>query len=176
MYGGKLHNFRRKCGGKEHRLPLFWHHREYALYLRQKAHVEHAVGFVQNEYVCERKRDGLLQKVVIEAAGGCDYNVRVGLNLSYLVAHRVATDYKCGAQVGGLSYLMQCLFNLVGKLTRGQEYKPAASRPGQALQKRDAEGQGLSRAGLRHADNILALYSGRYCHLLYWSRGFKITG
>jgi hypothetical protein len=45
----ELFHFGGEGRGEQHRLPLFRHGFDDSFYIRQKTHVEHAVGFIQNQ-------------------------------------------------------------------------------------------------------------------------------
>ncbi len=68
---GKPGDFLRHGGGKEQRLPFFAQHRNDALDVVNEAHVEHAVGFVENQDFDLVERHGALIDEVEQAAGRC---------------------------------------------------------------------------------------------------------
>ena len=131
---------------EEHRLARLRHPADDAIDLRLEAHVEHAVGLVEDEDLHAVERDGLPLEQVVEAARGRDEHVGVARALRLSVQGNAAVDGRDRDPVR--RDRLQLAADLGGELTGRNEHD--RSRPTiaglDALDDRDREGQRLARA------------------------------
>ncbi len=165
---GERHDLARHGGREEQGLTLLWQHPDYPAHVMDEAHVEHAVGLVQDEHLKGVEPDVALIEQVEQPARRRDQDVdaaRQCLDLRHLPdaaehdglaqARMAAIGGEAGADLGR---------ELAG---RGEDQDPAglgagAPRHGrETLQDRQHEGCGLAGAGLGAADQIAALQDDR---------------
>ena len=109
-----------ECGREEHRLALPSEMSHDAVDLRLEAHVEHAVGFVENENRHFRDGDEPAVEQVLHPTRGRDDDVRPGGELG-LCAERYAAKYGSDSQVARRGDRCHRLGYLDGELARGDE-------------------------------------------------------
>jgi len=159
---GQFLNFRRHCGREEQGLACKRNELGDALDIGNETHVEHAVGFVDDENL-----DGAHQKLaalemVEQPAGGADQNVGAALELSVLVFEGNATDQKRDVQAVVLAVFLKVFSNLRSEFARRfEDQRTWHTGPCTTIfekgQHRQHEGSGLARAGLRDAADVAAL-------------------
>ena len=130
-----------------------------------EAHVEHAVGLVQDEALDPADIEQALPHQIPKAAGGGDQNVRApleGFDLGYL-GHAAVDDGGHTASVTAV--LAEVLVNLQRQLTGGRQDQGAHRAflalhgAAQPLQNRNRERSRLAGAGLGTAHQVAPL-----CH------------
>ena len=134
-----------------------------------EAHVEHAVGLVEDEHldIVEAHRAAVVE--VEQAAGRRDQHVDAARQRADLLADRHAADdqRRRDAQVAAVG--REEFDDLVAELARRRQHQHAAAtwaaaasdRTGEAMEDRKGEGGGLAGAGLGDADEVAAGKGGR---------------
>ena len=136
-----------------------------ALQVRQKANVQHAVGFVQH-HVLNLVQHRIFGFDVIEQTTGRGHqNFNAAFEFQRLRLHVHATKHHRAAHLGVFGVKLDLLGHLVGQFTRGQQHQGAhrmARRRGgtvfvfqQALQQRQRKRRRLAGAGLGCAHHVL---------------------
>ncbi len=176
---------------EQHRLALGREHVDDLLDVRQEAEVEHLVGLVEDQAPDVLEVELLLAREVEEAARGADDHVDAllqGLDLRLVGAAAVdRQDADVADLAGGLQVVGDLGAELAGgdhdqRLRRlGQVLRPRPSGldvggDGDALQEREAETEGLARAGLRLADDVRAREGHGERHLLDGEGGDDADG
>ena len=88
-------------GGRKHQgLALGRHHLNDAPQLRHEAHVEQAVGLVDDQHLDAVERSGATLDVIDHPAGTCDEHVSALAQVVDLTTHRFAADHQDCAQLG----------------------------------------------------------------------------
>ena len=163
---GELLDFRRHGGREEQRLAGEGDQLGDALDIRDEAHVEHAVGLVDDEDLDAGHQQLAALAMVEQAAGRGDQHVGAAIELAVLVVERHAADQQRDVELVVLAVLLEVLGDLRGEFARRLEDQRARhARPGAALfeqrQHRQHEGGGLAGAGLGDAEDVAALQGGR---------------
>ena len=127
-----------------------------------EAHVEHAVGFVDDQDLDRVEEQAAALGEIEQAAGGCDDDVGAARDLGLLIAERDAADQKREVQLVVDAVLAERLFDLGGELARrlqneGARHAGASAAALQHRQHRQSEGGGLAGAGLGDAQDVAAL-------------------
>src|SRR5690606_19637473 len=130
---------------------------EYTTDIGKKAHVEHAIGFVEDEVGDLVETHGVLPEVIDEAAGRGHEDIHPAFEGVALpaIAHAAIDD--ADAEVRELCKLRQHLGRLGGEFAGGFKDKQARAAGGMAAEPLDdgqTEGGGLAGAGLGGADDI----------------------
>ena len=142
-----------------------------------KAHVEHLVGFVENDGFDPREYEGTTLEVIAEAAGGTDDDVDAALEVVAFGARIHAADTRRHACAGLGVEPRQLAMNLLGELARRADDQ-CARRAGlfetlrfteEARGECEAECDGLARASLRGHEQV-ALGFGFENRGLNWGR------
>jgi hypothetical protein len=170
------HDLLRHGGGEEQGLSSCGCLPEYGLHVLDEAHVQHLVRLVEDHGGYLREDEGLPPHVVENPPRRADDHVYPLLQALYLPLDGLAAvnRHRDDALVG--AYLVQLLCHLDGKLARGHEHQgagPFAPAPRVLLDNGNTEGGRLARAGLGHADDVLALEDGGDGNLLYLGGLFK---
>ena len=131
--------------------------------LRQEAHVQHTVRFVEHQYldVVESRRP--LVEVVVEPPGRGDDHLDTSLEGLDLRVHPHPSDHDRGADVAAMAEPLQLRADLQRQLSRRRQDQGA--RPVlavESLEDRQRERQRLPRAGGRATDHVLALQRRRH--------------
>ena len=154
-------DLRRHGGGEEQRLPGEGHELEDALDVGDEAHVEHAVGLVDDHDLHAGQHQLAALEVVEQAAGRGDQHVDAAVDELVLVLEADAADQQRHRElhVGGV--FLELLGHLGGELARRREHQaPRHAGPGAALGEvgdhRQHEGAGLAGAGLGDAEHVAA--------------------
>jgi hypothetical protein len=159
-------------GGEQQVLPRLGQQPEDAADVMDEAHVEHAVGLVEDEDLDLAQVDGLLLDVVEQAAGRGDQHVDAAAQRVDLRADADAAEHQRALQRKMLSIGAHILFHLRRELAgRGDDeraHRVARRRMragvaflGQPLQQRQREAGGLAGAGLRGAQQVASRKNDR---------------
>ena len=169
----ELHYLRREGRREEERLAGLRKLRYDALYVRQKAHVEHSVGLVQHEALHLVEVDYALRHQVYQSAWAGDH--RLGASLDVLDLSELAHTAEDARErdVGVLGVGADVLCGLRGELA-GRRKHESAGVPDMArtahldemVKYRQHEGGGLARAGLGAAYEVAAFKEVRHRLLL----------
>ena len=159
--GRQAGNLGRHGGREEQGLPTRRGQFEDALNVGDEAHVEHAVGFVDDHDLDAVQHDLAAFEQVQQAARRGDQDVDALVQQRDLVAHGDAADQQGPAQLGALGVFLERGGNLVGQFPgRGQNegarhprLGPARSQP---VDHRQGEGGGLAGAGLGDTEHVAA--------------------
>ena len=142
------------------------HHLADALDVGDEAHVEHAVGLVDDEDLDAVEQQLAALAVVEQAAGRRDQHVGAALQLLVLLVERHAADEQRDVELVVLAVLDEVFLDLRGEFARRLEDQRARhAGAGAALfepgDHRQHEGGGLAGAGLGDAEHVLALQGVR---------------
>ncbi|OFA01229.1 hypothetical protein DUPY_21870 [Duganella phyllosphaerae] len=162
-------------GGREQQVLAFRRqHGQHFLDVADEAHVEHAVGFVQDQHFDLAQIDGALLHVVEQAARGGDQDVDAVFQLLDLRVDADAAEDYGRVQLGVLAVGAHAFFDLGRQFAgRGQDQgadgaRRAIGREGladsagrQQLQQRQGEAGGLAGAGLGACQQVAAVEDGR---------------
>src|SRR5690625_1528855 len=162
----------RKCGGKKQGLPLPGQAPDDVAQGRQKAHVQHAVGLVQNEdfYGAQIQRAAL--GVVNQPARGGNNDIQPAPERLQLAVHADTAKNGVTAQRQLLAAGAQAVVHLGGQFAGGRQnqrprmplaralFRTRAFRK-QALQQRQRKGRGFAGARRRAGQQITALQGRR---------------
>jgi len=149
------------------------------LHLGREAHVQHAVGLVEDEHLDLVEQDVLVLDEVDEAAGRGHQDVDA-------LAQRLALGVEAHAAVDGLDAAAHHLrergddlAHLVGELTGGHEHQaggPVGLGLAHPLDDGQAEGEGLARPRLGLAAHVTAGEAVADGELLDGERGIDAVG
>ena len=158
---GDALDFRRHGGREEQRLAGEGHQLADAFDVGNEAHVEHAVGFVDDQQFHAGQQQTAALGMVEQAARRRDQDVDAAHQLGLLVAERNAADDQCHVELVVLAVLLEVLDDLRGEFARRLENERARhARAGAALFEHRDHGQdesgGLAGSGLRDTENIAA--------------------
>ena len=165
---GELLDLAGERGGEQQVLALRGRGQERhdALDVRDEAHVEHAVGFVEDEDLDLSQVDALLLDVVEQAPRRGDQDLDAAADDRQLLLDVDAAVDDRRAQVGVLAVLADRFLDLDRELACRREDQRAHRVPGgrgarvrvgrQPVQDRQAESGGLAGAGLGAAHDVLA--------------------
>ncbi len=160
---------------KEQRLAIGGGGRHDAFDGGEEAHIQHAVGFVQNQNADASQVYQFAAQKIAQPAGRGDKDLRAfadGLQLRPFVE---SADYYRGADSRACGQLGENFVDLHGKLARGAQHQGSdagfAGFVNQVLNQRQNERECFPGAGLRGGDHIAAsqrrlnslrLYGGRF--------------
>jgi hypothetical protein len=147
-------------GGEEEGLPIGGKVLEDAADVGEEAHVEHVVGFVEDEDFYVGEDDVALGEVVEEASGAGDHDVDAFAEFFELHVGADAAVDGDAAQAGCLAEDFDGVACLLGKLTGGGEDEGAdvaARAVEQTLEDGEDEGGGFAGAGLGKAYQVTTL-------------------
>ena len=158
---GDAADFGRHRRGEEQRLPRERDHLADAFDVGNEAHVQHAVGFVDDQQFDAGEQQAAALGMVEQPAGGCDQHVDAARQLGVLVAERNAADQKRDVEFLAGAVFVEVLLHLGGEFARRfQDQGAGHSGAGAALfqhgEHRKDEGSGLAGAGLGDAENVPA--------------------
>ena len=108
-------------GREEQALLLLRQHREHLLDVVDEAHVEHAVGLVEDEDLDVREVERALAVVVEQAARRGDEDVDAAAQLVDLRLHADAAEHHHAGELGVLAVGAHALFDLRGELAGRRE-------------------------------------------------------
>ena len=142
-----------------------------------EAHVQHFVGFVEDDSRNVTQIDGAAFHMVDEAARRSDDDMRAFAQAAQLAFHILATVDRQGLDVGELGQVVQFFSDLHGQFARRRQDDglDILGRFGfqDFFQDRDAIGSGLTRTGLGLANHVAAAHGDRNRFSLDWRRFFK---
>ncbi|MNS67590.1 hypothetical protein D3C72_1008450 [compost metagenome] len=155
-------------GGREQQALLFLGHQgQDLLHVVDEAHVQHAVGFVQDQHLDLAQVEHALLLQVEQAAGGGHEDVDALLELADLRVHAHAAEDHGGVQLQVLAVRTHRLFDLGREFARGGQHEGTdadaaelvggAAAHGELVQHRQGEGRGLAGAGLGAAQQVVAV-------------------
>jgi hypothetical protein len=111
----------RHGGAEKHRLPVPGHTLDALLDLWPEAHVEHAIGLVENEVVSVAQRDPLRLNVVDEASWRGHDHLEAGLQRLDLRSVTDPAEDRVNPDIGPLGKGLRILGHLLRELARGAE-------------------------------------------------------
>ncbi len=156
---GDAPDFRRHGRGEEQGLPGERHQLADALDVGNEAHVEHAVGLVDDEKLDPRHQKPPAFEVIEQAARGGDQHVDAADELGVLVVERHAADQQRDVELMIDAVFDEALLDLGGELAgRLDDERARHAGPRAALfelgEHRQHEGGGLAGAGLGDAEHV----------------------
>ena len=130
---------------------------ENAPHIRQKPHVEHAVGFVQHHELDVVELAGAALHVVEQPAGRRHQHIHAVAQGVHLLAVADAAEDHGAAQVGEAGEIVNGGLDLGGQFARRLQDEQTGLRAvlAESGQDRQRERRGLAGAGLRAADHVL---------------------
>ena len=152
-------NRRRVGGGEEQGLLLGRGGGDQGADLFLKTHVEHAVGFVQDQRLQGVEIEAPPAQMVEQAAGRADHHMGAMFQRAELGGEGdAAAEGQDLDVVGKAGQASQFLADLVGQFAGRAEHQRLHARGArlQVRQQADAEGGGLAAAGLGLGDHVLA--------------------
>ena len=108
-------NFIAERGREQQALFVFGHQGQDFLHVMDEAHVEHAVGFVQDQNLNARQVEQALALQVQQAARGGHQNVNAALDAIDLGFHAHTTKHHGGLEAEVFAVIFNRLFNLSGQ-------------------------------------------------------------
>ena len=155
-------NFGRHRRGEEQGLPREGHELADALDVGNEAHVEHAVGLVDDEKLDAGEEELAALDMIEQAAGSRDEHIGAARDLQVLVAEGDAADQQRDRELVVDAVFDESFLDLRRELTRRLDDERARhARPGAARlqhrQHRQGEGCRLAGAGLGDAEDIAPL-------------------
>ena len=161
---GKLGDFLRHGRREEQSLPFLAQHRHDALDVVDEAHVEHAVGFVEDEHFDLIERYCALVDEIEQTARRRDQNFNAMRERAHLTVDRHAANGERDRQRLDVAAIgAEAVRDLAGQFAGWRQHQHAAGlllRPhtlgGEVMEDWQREGRGLAGAGLRNADDIAA--------------------
>ena len=156
---GDAPDFRRHGGGEEQRLAGERNELADALDVGDEAHVEHAVGFVDDEQLDAVEQQPSALEMVEQAAGRRDQHIDAARELGVLVVERDAADDQRDVELVVDAVFDKTFFDLRREFARRLEDERARhARAGAAFfqhgQHRQHECRRLAGAGLRDAEHV----------------------
>ena len=131
---GEAGDFRRHGRREEQRLPREGHQFADALDVGNEAHVEHAVGLVDDEDLDAREQQLAAVEEVEQPARRRDQHVRAAHDLGFLIAERDAADQQRHVELVVCAIFGEALLDLRRQLAGRLENQGARhARPGAAL-------------------------------------------
>ena len=169
-------DFRRHRRGEEQGLPGERHQLADTFDVGDEAHVQHAVGFVDDQQFDAGEQQTAAFGVVEQAAGSCDQDIDAAGQFAVLVAERDAADQERDVEFLADTVFVEVLFDLGREFAgRFEDQGAGHSCPGAALfqhgQHGQDEGRGLAGAGLGDAEDVAAGQNVRDCLFLNGGRG-----
>ena len=162
---GEAGDFLRHGGREEQRLPHFGKHGDDLLDVVNKAHVEHAIGFVQNEdFDLVEAQRALIDKIE-QAARCCHKDLCATRETAHLPVDRHAADGQFDREWPNMPPInAEAVRDLAGQFACRRKHQHAAgflrgtlTLVEQVIEDRQREGRGLAGSGLRNTNGIAAL-------------------
>jgi hypothetical protein len=152
-------DFRRHRGAEEQCLPIARDLGDDPVELRSEAHVEHPVGFIQDEHFEIVEHDILALEVVEQSARRRDHDVHTRAERLLLRLDPDAAIDRNAVDAGVTTILLEALLDLHAQFARRrQDQRPGPPRTaGEAVEDRQRERRRLAGAGLGEADEVAAL-------------------
>ena len=159
-------DLRRHGGREEQRLPARRQQLADALDVGDEAHVEHAVGLVDDEDLDAGQQDLAAPEVIEQAARRGDQHVDAAVELAQLLVEGDAADQQRHGELVVDAVFLEALLHLGGKLARRrQDQRARHARPRasgfEPRQHRQHEAGGLAGAGLGDAEHVAAGHGDR---------------
>ena len=156
---GDAPDFRRHGRGEEQRLPGERHQLADAFDVGDETHVEHAVGFVDDQKLDVAEQQPPALEMVEQAAGRGDQHIDAAHQLLVLVVERDAADDQRDVElvIDAVAYeaLLDLRRELAGRLEdQGARHARAGAAVFQHGQHRQRERRGLAGAGLGDAEHV----------------------
>ena len=153
-------------GREEQHLPARRHHVEDALQIRDETHVQHAVGFVDDEELHARHQQLATLEMIEQAARRGDQHIGALVEDFLLGTEGDATDQQGHGKPLALGIGLEIVGDLGGQLTRWRDDQRARhARPGPAARQAFDQGQGeggrLAGARLGDAKDVAPGEGGR---------------
>ena len=150
-------NHRRQRRGKERRLTLSRSLAKDCLYVFDKAHAQHLIGFIKNHEADLIERQGAALQVIEHSAWRSDDDLCTARKLRKLPTHRVPTE---DGQHRDLPKILSVRIDrgghLQGQLSRRTKHQrlDRANTWIERVQKRKCKRCGLARSGLRLSEQV----------------------
>ncbi len=178
---GDAADFGRHRRGEEQRLPRERHQLANPFDVGNEAHVQHAVGFVDDQQFNAGEQQSAALGMVEQPAGGCDQDVDAAGLFGVLIAERNAADQQRDVELLADAVFVEILFDLSRQFAgRLQDQGAGHPCPGAALFQHGEHGQdeggGLAGAGLGDAENVAAGQNVRDRLFLNGGRGGVTRG
>src|ERR1035438_8993763 len=151
-----------ESGREAQRLPGLWQYREDAADCGQEPHVEHAVGFVEDERLDVTQIGEFAVGEILQASGSGDDQRRTGAQPLDLSFFRYAANHEGGLGHGFGTQLFVLFVDLHGQLARWQQDQSIGLDRrlfAKHFDHRDQKCERLARACLSSADYIFSLKS-----------------
>ena len=175
----KFQNFIRHRCAKEQILSIRREHRDHFADIMDKAHVEHAVGFVEHKEFQLLQRNSLLPNQIKQAPRSCNKHIDTANQVALLRSIAHTTKNACRRNRRELRISLEAIFHLNRKFTSRQKNQCTASlwrtelpRIQQTLQNRERKRSRLTRPRLSNSQEILAFEQARDGSFLNRGRGF----
>ena len=133
-----------------------------------EAHIEHAVGLVENETFNVVQAERIALDQIEQPAGRGDQDIDAIEQRANLAAHRHAADRQRAFDAQMTAVGAEAVEDLAGQFAGRAEHQDAAAlahrRPrigGETMQDRQREGGGLAGSGLGYSDQVAARHDGR---------------
>ena len=177
---GEARDLGRHCGREEQRLSLGRQQLADLLDVRNEAHVEHSVGFVDDQDFDAHQHDPPAAEQIEQPAWRRDQNIDTAVELHRLVFHRDAADQQRNGELVILAVFLKALRHLGCQFARrGEDQRARHAGAGaahfQAADHRHDEGCRLAGACLGNTENISPRDGDRDCLDLDGS-GRRVTG
>ena len=158
---GELAYGRGHGGGEEQGLAAAREQADDAFDIGDEAHVEHAVGFVDDEQLGVRQQDAAAFDEVDEAAGGGDEHVDAAGERVLLIRHAFAADDEDVVELEVFAVEHEILGDLKRELAGGFEdeaarHAGAGAAAGEHIEHGQGEAGGFAGAGLGAAEHVAA--------------------
>ena len=143
--------------------------------VRDEAHVEHAVGLVDDEDLHAHQHDAPALEMIEQAPGRGDQDVDAAVELLDLVVHRHAADEQREVELVIDAVFLEALRHLGGKFARrrqdeGARHAGSSASRLQPAYHRQHEGSGFTGSRLRDAEHIAARHGDGNGGGLDWGR------
>ena len=163
---GQVANFVAECRAEQQRLFLLGHHGQHFFDVVDKAHVQHAIRFVEDQNLHLAQVQRALAGVIQQAAGRGHQDVNAAAQFFDLRAHADATKHHHGTEFQVFAVNAHAFLDLGGEFA-GRRHDQAAHGVdtafvfrrrlgGQALQHGQHEGRCFAGAGLGAAEQVNA--------------------
>ena len=167
----KVTNLVAEGGREQQTLLVLGHQRDDLLHVMDKAHVEHAVGFVEHQNLHGRQVQEALLLQIQQAARRGHQNVHAALDLGDLGVHADPAKDHGGVQLEVLAVGADGFLHLRGEFAGGRKHQRtgratakfalAGRACAEFVQQRQGEGRGLAGARLGAGQQVMALQHGR---------------
>ena len=158
---GDTPDFRRHRRGEEQRLAGERDELADAFDVRNEAHVEHAVGFVDDQELDAGQEQPPALEMIEQATGRGDQHIDAARELGILIVKRDAADQERNIELLAGAVFFKTFLHLGGEFAgRFQDQRARHARAGAAgfqhREHRQREGRGLAGAGLGDAEHVAA--------------------